>query len=247
MGVMTAHVDWRLRDGIASPTNFAVLLVALLTFPLVLRWTGALSVAGIDPQSPQHTRAFLKFCFVLTAFSWIYFAIALVGIRRSGRVTWQEVVGAKWHGWQAIIRELGIALGTFVTMAVIGNLSNLVLGPLQLDSAAFRSMVAQNTVEALAFLVAALTAGFVEEFVFRGYIQRQFQSLSGSTLVASILQVVIFALGHLYQGWIRLVPVFLIGIVLTNVALWRKNLLPGMIAHGLGDGLVTFIFFFKHL
>jgi hypothetical protein len=157
------------------------------------------------------------------------------------------VVGAKWHSWQAIIRDLGIALGTFVTMAVIGNLSNLVLGPLQLDSAAFRSMVAQNTVEALAFLVAALTAGFVEEFVFRGYIQRQFQSLSGSTLVASILQVVIFALGHFYQGWIRLVPVFLIGIVLTIVALWRKNLLPGMIAHDLGDGLVTFSFFFKHL
>jgi hypothetical protein len=106
MGVMTAHVDWRLRDGIASPTNFAVLLVALLTFPLVLRWTGALSVAGIDPQSPQHTRAFLKFCFVLTAFSWIYFAIAFVGIRRSGRVTWQEVVGAKWHSWQAISCDL---------------------------------------------------------------------------------------------------------------------------------------------
>jgi membrane protease YdiL (CAAX protease family) len=80
------------------------------------------------------------------------------------------VVGAKWHSWQAIIPDLGIALGTFVTMAVIGNLSNLVLGPLQLDSDAFRSMVAQNTVEALAFLVAALTGGFVEEFVFRGYI-----------------------------------------------------------------------------
>jgi membrane protease YdiL (CAAX protease family) len=106
-------------------------------------------------------------------FSWIYFAIAFVGIRRSGRVTWQEVVGAKWHSWQAIIRDLGMALGAFVTMAVIGNLSNLVLGPLQFDSDAFRSMVAQNTVEALAFLVAALTGGFVEEFVFRGYISNE--------------------------------------------------------------------------
>ena len=74
-------------------------------------------------------------------------------------------MGAKWHSWQAIIRDLGIALGTLVTMAVIGNLSNLVLGPLQLDSDAFRSMVAQNTVGALVFLVAALTGGFVEEFV----------------------------------------------------------------------------------
>jgi hypothetical protein len=28
---------------------------------------------------------------------------------------------------------------------------------------------------------------------------------------------------------------------------WRKSLIPGMIAHGLGDGLVAFLFFAKHL
>ena len=67
---------------------------------------------------------------------------------------------------------------------------------------------------------AALTAGFVEEFVFRGYIQRQCQALCGSTILASALQVLIFTQGHFYQGWIRLVPVFLTGILLTIVALW---------------------------
>jgi membrane protease YdiL (CAAX protease family) len=108
-------------------------------------------------------------------------------------------------------------------------------------------MVAQNTVEAIAFLALALTAGFVEEFVFRGYIQRQCHALCGSTVVASLLQLIIFTQGHLYQGWIRLVPVLLLGFVLTIVALWRKSLIPGMIAHGLGDGLVVFMFFFKHL
>lgn len=226
--------------------SFVVLLVVLLSFPLVLRWTGALSVAGIDPQSPQHTRAFLKFCFALTAFLWVCFFIVLVGIRSSGRTRWQELVGAKWSRWQAIIGDLGIALATLVMMAVIGNLSNAVRGPFQHDTAAFRSMVAQNSVEAVAFLVAALTAGFVEEFVFRGYVQRQCQALCGSTVLASILQLVVFTQGYLYQGWLRLVPVLLIGFVLTIVALWRKSLVPGMIAHGLGDSLVAFIFFFKH-
>jgi membrane protease YdiL (CAAX protease family) len=247
MSVMKIDPDWRLSHGIASVTSFAVLFAALLSFPLVLRWTGALSVADISPHSPQHTPAFLKFCFVLTTFLWVCFAIALVGIRRCGRITLQELVGAKWSCWPTIIGDLGIALATLVTMAVIGNLSNAVLGPFQYDSAAFRSMVAQNTVEARAFLALALSAGFVEEFVFRGYIQRQCQALCGSTVVASILQLIIFSQGHLYQGWIRLVPVALIGVVLTIVALWRKSLIPGMIAHGLGDGLVAFIFFSKHL
>jgi uncharacterized protein len=244
---MSVHMDWRLRGGIASPANFALLLAVLITFPLVLQWTGALSVAEINPQSPQHTRAFLKFCFVLAAFLWVVFAIALAGIRRRGRITWRELLGAKWSRWQTVAGDLGIALATLVAMAAIGNLSNAVLGPLQHDSAAFHSMVAQNTVEALSFLTLALTAGFVEEFVFRGYIQRQCQALCGSTVVASILQLIIFTQGHLYQGWTRLAPVLLIGIVVTIVALWRRSLIPGMIAHGFGDGLVAFIFFLKHL
>jgi uncharacterized protein len=244
---MSVRLDWRLKHGVASIYNFTVLLAVLLSFPFVLRWTGALNVADVNPQSPQQTRAFLKFCFVLLTFLWVCFAIALFGIRRRAKIKWQDLVGPNWSRWQAIAGDLGIAPATLATMALIGNLSNALLRPLQHDSAAFRSMVAQNKIEALSFLLLALSAGFVEEFVFRGYIQRQCQALCGSTIVASMLQLTIFTLGHLYQGWSRLIPVLLIGLVLTVVALWRKSLVPGMIAHGLGDGLVAFIFFFKHL
>jgi membrane protease YdiL (CAAX protease family) len=91
---------------------------------------------------------------------------------------------------------LGIACVTLVAMSIIGNLSSVLLGPLHLESAAFRSMVAQNSAEALAFLAAALTAGFAEEFIFRGYLQRQCQAPCENTLLASALQVVLFTLGH---------------------------------------------------
>jgi membrane protease YdiL (CAAX protease family) len=239
--------DWRLRTGVASLTNFCIVLVLLIGFPVVMRWTGALPVTEISPRSPQHTRAVLRFCSVVTGFLWTCFAIALVGIRRRGKITWRELVGAEWGSGKAVLGNLVAALGALLTMAVIGNISNALLGPLQHDSAAFHLTVAQNAVEAFAFLGAALSAGFVEEFVFRGYIQRQFQTLSGNTVVACALQLTIFTLGHFYQGWTRLIPVFLIGVVLTVVALWRRTLLPGMVAHGLGDGLVALAFFLKHL
>jgi CAAX protease family protein len=241
------NFDWRLSKGVASISNLGLLLVALLSFPLVLLGTSAFSFADIDPLSTQHTRAFLKFCFILTAFLWVCFTIALVGIRRKGSIRWQELVGRSWNRWQTALGDVGIALATLVAMGVIGNLANVIFGPLHQDSAAFRALVAQNTLEAFAFMVPAFSAGFVEEFVFRGYLQRQFQALCGNTAVGSVLQVTVFSLGHYYQGWIRLVPVVLIGSLLTLVALWRKRLVPGMIAHGLGDGLVSFSFFLKHL
>jgi membrane protease YdiL (CAAX protease family) len=244
---MKINFDWQLSRGIASASNFAFLLVVLLSFPVVLRWTGAFSFADIDPLSRQHLESFVKFCFILTVFLWVCFSIALAGIRRKGIIRWQELVGARWNRWPSVLGNVGIALATLVTMGVIGNLSNVILGPLHQESAAFRALVAQNIVEAFAFLVPALSAGFVEEFVFRGYLQRQFQALCSNRAVGSVLQVIVFSLGHYYQGWIRLVPVALIGTLLTIVALWRKSLVPGMIAHGLGDGLVSFSFFLKRL
>jgi membrane protease YdiL (CAAX protease family) len=239
--------DWRLTNGIASRANFLILLVLLFSFPLLLKWTGALSVTQIDPQSPAHTTAILKFCLVVIVFSWTCFFIALIGVRNAGRISWKDLIGARWGNWQSMIGDLGLAVVTLFAMVVIGTLLNTFLGPFQHDSAAMRVFLAQNFTEAFAFLAAALTAGFVEEFVFRGYLQKQFQTLCGNTFLASILQLYFFVHGHFYQGLLRLIPVFLIGAVLTIVALRRKSLIPGMLAHSVGDGFVAFSFFVRHL
>lgn len=39
----------------------------------------------------------------------------------------------------------------------------------------------------------------------------------------------------------------LLGAVLTSVALLRKSLVPGIIAHGFGDSLVAFLYLAKQL
>ena len=60
-------------------------------------------------------------------------------------------------------------------------------------------------------------------------------------------EVAIFTSGHFYQGWIRLVPVMLIGNCADSNGDLAKEFDTGMVAHGLGDGLVSFLYFFKHL
>jgi hypothetical protein len=57
---MEITFDWRLSRGIASASNFAMLLVVLLSLPVVLWWTGTFSFADIDPLSRQHLEAFVK-------------------------------------------------------------------------------------------------------------------------------------------------------------------------------------------
>jgi len=239
--------DWALRTGVAGMGNSLLLVLILVSFPAVLGWTAALSVADLPPGSAEHTSAFVRFCLVLGTFLWTCFGVAWFGLRRRGSVSLKSLVGARWAGGGEALKDLGAVLAALVAMFAVGNLSNLVFPPTLHDSAIFRSMTAQNSTEALAFLFLALTAGFVEEVVFRGYLQRQLTALFGSPVVGSVVQVLIFTSGHAYQGWTRLVPVALIGCILTAVALWRRKLLPGMIAHGLGDGLVAFIFFARHL
>ena len=79
-------------------------------------------------------------------------------------------MGGKWKQWFEIFRDLGLGLLTFAILLLTGAFLQQLLARFQNDSAVMRSMAPQNSVEAAAFLVLALTAGFVEEFVSRGYL-----------------------------------------------------------------------------
>lgn len=50
------------------------------------------------------------------------------------------------------------------------------------------------------WIVMALSAGFCEELIFRGYLQRQISDLTDSAVAAVLLQALLFGLAHGYQG-----------------------------------------------
>jgi membrane protease YdiL (CAAX protease family) len=97
--------------------------------------------------------------------------------------------------------------------------------------------------ELVVFLALALSAGFGEELVFRGYLTQQFSAWTGSRTIAVIVQGIIFGLAHGFYGKAML-AVMLQGWLLGLLAYWRKSLRPGMLAHGLQDsigGVVAFL------
>src|SRR5580693_7215237 len=97
-----------------------------------------------------------------------------------------------------------------------------------------RKDVLRDIARACAFW-AAVTAGFCEELVFRGYLQRQGLALTGSVALAVLTQGVLFGVAHWYQGVKMVIVITALGIVFGIFANWRKSLRPVMIAHALAD------------
>jgi len=88
------------------------------------------------------------------------------------------------------------------------------------------NIVPHTLVEAFAWIVVACTAGFVEEIVFRGYLQRR---------IGVVLQAVLFGIAHGYQGVRSVIAVAAIGLAFGLVARFRRSLVPGMLTHAALD------------
>ncbi len=81
------------------------------------------------------------------------------------------------------------------------------------------------------------TAGFCEEIIFRGYLQRQLGILCRSTLAGVLLSAVIFGAAHGYEGPARMFLIGIFGLMFGLLAWWRKSLRSGMMAHAWHDAL----------
>ena len=178
--------------------------------------------------------------------SGIAFEIALVlyvwllGVRPHGKRL-RDLVGGKWSKPMDVLRDIGVALAFWC--AVIGFLlaMRFLLGANAEGTRAVKMLLPRTTAEIISYLALCVTAGFCEELLFRGYLQRQFFAWSGRVEVAVVLQAVVFGLGHLYQGWKGALTITLYGAMFGILAVMRKSLRPGMIQHMMQDSFTGIV------
>ena len=72
--------------------------------------------------------------------------------------------------------------------------------------------------------------------------KKQFQAITGSAGWAVLIQAILFGIGHLYEGVGPVARITLFGGLFGLLALWRKSLRPGMIAHPWSDIFGVIIF-----
>jgi membrane protease YdiL (CAAX protease family) len=84
----------------------------------------------------------------------------------------------------------------------------------------------------------AISAGFCEEVVYRGYLQGQLGGWTHSLNAGIFLQAVLFGLAHADQGGWAAVRLGLYGFGLGLLARYRGSLVPGILCH-VGIDLAT--------
>jgi membrane protease YdiL (CAAX protease family) len=134
--------------------------------------------------------------------------IWLLGLRPY-KVPMRDIVGGKWERWADFWRDVGVAFVFWVAIAVMLLVVSATLHFSGSEAAKF--LLPQTAAEMAVWVVLAWTAGFCEEFIFRGYLQRQFLAWTGSTTAAVILQGLVFGAAHWYQGWKGVVVIAILG------------------------------------
>jgi CAAX protease family protein len=162
------------------------------------------------------------------------------GLRLRRQTTLADVVGGRWKRPEDFLLDLAIAIGFWFAAAIVLAGLGYALG--MTNSAAIKdmqqrigSMVPDGGLEITVWIGVSVTAGFCEEIIFRGYLQRQSAALLKSAWGGIIVQGLIFGGSHAYEGWKQMVRIAIFGMMFGLLAHWRKSLRPGMMSHAAQD------------
>ncbi|HUR37763.1 MAG TPA: type II CAAX endopeptidase family protein [Terriglobales bacterium] len=171
---------------------------------------------------------------------WALFGLVVFGIRRKG-LTIRDLLGKRWRGFDDVLMDVVYAAGFFIVSKLI--LAVVVVGILKLfhlpedtftlkkSMDAVSSLTPRTLAEMGVWIALSITAGFVEEIVFRGYLQRQFGALARNATLGIILSALVFGSAHAYQGFLQVTIITALGGMFGVLAHWRQSLKPGIIAH----------------
>lgn len=92
-------------------------------------------------------------------------------------------------------------------------------------------LVPRSMREGVIAILLLLTVAICEEFIYRGFIEIWFQTLTSSVVGGGIISAAFFAVAHCYQGRRGVLNTFLVGLILSAVRIWTDGLLASMVIH----------------
>jgi membrane protease YdiL (CAAX protease family) len=163
---------------------------------------------------------------------WALFYYCWVGVHLRGGSLF-TLTSARWTSWKALAIDISIAIPFWILWEGCAWGIHRLLGASSAKTV--DSLLPQSALEIVVWIATSITAGICEEMAFRGYLQRQFQALSGNVVVAVLAQGVIFGIFHAYQGWKNVIVICALGILFGILAAWRRNLRANILVHAWAD------------
>lgn len=218
----------------------ALFLISFEFFALGLLHLAAEFVLGA-PLSPSETEASqVRQAMLLPALSLRAlgaFAIIAILARRRGLTA--RSMGLMWSG-----TPLNIAIGLAVlvvvyaliavTMLLLWFLWPEVVGEMQENARRIMELV--PNLRPVEFVPVAALIGVYEELVFRGFLMTRLRRATGGWTIAVVLSTAVFTALHAFeQTPSALVVVAILSLVFSLVTIWRRSIVPAIIAHALFD------------
>ena len=148
-------------------------------------------------------------------------------------------VGLAWSG-----APLNIAIGLATLLVVYGLIAATMtllwfLWPAvvgEMEENARRIMELVPNLRPVEFVPLAALIGVYEELVFRGFLMTRLRRATGGWTLAVILSTAVFTALHAFeQTQSALVIVAILSLVFSLVTIWRRSIIPAIIAHALFD------------
>lgn len=240
--------------GIANLWHTAAFIVVLLAF----------SYSGSNGQHQGLAKHGKSYLYLFTiVWEWVMVLYIWLGTRKRGiglgnLIGGNDALGRllsrglpEWNEMKAGTKRFfaflidvgsGVALwiGTALLLVLVAKLIGVHGDPQQKIG-----FIAPKTHAELAlFILLSATAGFCEEIIFRGYLQRQFASLSGIAFLGIVVQAILFGASHGYEGLQSMFLIALLGLSFGIFSHFRKSVKPAMVAHFCQDsaaGIVLYL------
>lgn len=209
---------------------------ALITLIVMVAVVGSLLPSAVAPTSSAAKGDLGRYGPLLLVQWGLVLYVCRVGRTRS---VLRELVGRLWDGPRRALADTAIAVAAATAIVAVNAayMHLLRVAP----SGAVSALLPRTPVERAAWVIVAISAGFCEEVVYRGYLLQELSRKSRSVTLGVISQGVLFGLAHLDQGTTAACAIAVYGVALGALAGIRGSLLPGIICHAavdLASGLV---------
>lgn len=244
---MDTAATQRAMDMDEEPSLVAPIWHTIVYFGLLIALTYWLHVAKPEnhrPLTSAHSARLWAYLLGLATYG-ILLGLMYLGLRIS-KTRLSELMGPGWADRNQVRRDVIVgALFSLVLLAV--SLLILISFPPHRHNDDFSQLLPKTLPQFILFFSLLVSAGFFEELIFRGYLLRQLNHFVGINS-AIVIQAIVFAALHGFDQSVGgTVDKFVAGGFLGLLAVQRKSLLPGMIAHGCLNGFAAVALGLSHV